>query len=278
MDELREQLAFARQKASLYYIAMSELESLRRVSSNRTLELREVGTNTDVKPDSAGSGISEETQTFVSSDLVELERVAGQLSALQTELENCERSEMKRVELLHRLETIIDQPSQLAEAYAELLREHFLNSHMAVRQSVELRRRDAMIGSLLDKIKLMEELFGGQAARVAREARVAQPENTVSVDIKIQHGRSNHIEAEEATPSLTWQDMAAMHSELEDMRAELSKARSNWAATRDELVRLQFRVGSDGNHGKTASEFPGPILALTESAPAGLISSIRKLR
>ena len=72
-----------------------------------------------------------------------------------------------------------------------------------------------------------------------------------------------------------------MESEIEDLRAELSMARSNWAATRDELFRLQFRVGVDGYGGsRSDQEYPPPLIALIDSQERHecILSMLREIR
>jgi hypothetical protein len=65
-------------------------------------------------------------------------------------------------------------------------------------------------------------------------------------------------------------------SEIEDLKAELCMARSNWAATRDELLRLQFNANSTDR----PDTYPAPIIALLDSSTEhrGLIAAIRNVR
>ena len=248
---LTEQLDFSRQKASLYYIVSSELESLR--NSQKVSFTVDVSTSMEI------GSVSVSTQTDTTSQGVECDTLRHELEGLKTNFSSIERIETRRLSLVKALERLTSTPNDaeqlLCTEYSQLLEEYLRSCQLSINHSMEIKKRDEMISSLFDKIKLMEISFTRSAPKSAPPPQVSSEE-------------------------LTWKDMAAMHSELEDMRAELSKARSNWAATRDELLRLQFRVGIDGNHGQTVAEdlFPKPKTPQPPSYTPGLISTIRTLR
>lgn len=231
-ESLRTQLQFARQKASLYYIVASELESLKSsCSSPKVVVTKPAETQTDAL------GVNKECQTYTSSATVEQDiqgiAVRAELDKVRETLNAVERMENKR--LLFVKENL--SQSELAIEYSELFSEYLKSCQLSVNHSLEIRKRDTMIASLLGNIKLMESTF-----------------------LKLRDTTSPT-----SAPSNTG-EIAALHSELEDLKAELSKAQTNYAAIRDELVRLQF------NRNNT----PSPVAPPTNNTP-GLISAIRKI-
>ena len=296
---LTEQLQFARQKASLYYITASELESVKRGSEILTMERKDVATCTaDDSPTvlTPMDRIPAETQTEIAStelaNTVQLQAIQAENEQLRTSIDTAVRTEAARVhhqQILERIRTEVGSgdstnPDWIAAEYASLFEDFLTQNRTSVNHSVEVKRRDQIISSLFEKIRLMESAF---SQKLIQTENLANSRQAVISELGEQVKDAMRVDREQRESSsdegISWKDMAAMHSELEDLRAELSKARTNWAATRDELIRLQFRVGSDGN-GKSSteyqSEYPQPVLALLDAGTRekGVISAIRSIR
>jgi len=286
---LEEQLRLARQKASLYYIAVSELESLKRSHQTSDIVRKEASTCIELTHLSAFC-FNKSTQTDSSSSDVDLENERRELiqenQSLKRETDSFARTQRSRITLKNRLVEIVNQPldqpgsdkSQiqfLIQEYGQLFEDLLNQNRESVNHSIEIKRRDTMISSLFEKIRLMEsaftqKLFHAESIAASRLQVIQELGNQVKEAVQI----SSSYEA-------TF-EIGALHAELEDLRAELSMARSNWAATRDELLRLQFRVGADGNGSSDSTRcgFPAPVLSL-ENKPGvsiGVLSGIRKIR
>lgn len=293
---LEEQLRFARQKASLYYITASELDALKRGKED-FVERISVGVSTASNENDSTAHACAETQTeFPSLSLlhqVELDSAKADNVLLRCMNESLSRSEGVRAKMLVSVrglcESIQDNDSQsrknhidfILTEYTSLLEEFVQQTRMSVKHTIELKRRDEMISSLFEKIRMLEDAF---SKKLSESSQLADSRQEVIRELGDQVRDAINI-ARNVEPQETfdWSDMAAMHSEMEDLRAELSKARTNWAATRDELIRLQFRVGVDGrgNHSpEKPREYPPPIMALVDVAAReqGMISGLRSIR
>ena len=274
---LEDQLLFARQKASLYYIAASELDALKN-QKDSFVEQVSVGTCTDDMVVSCESSVSVATQTMsVSSAELEtetyLDLAQTEIATLKSFIDESKRADPHRA----RMGTVLGSDfSFLVDEYRDLFNQILKQNKMSINHSIEIKRRDEIISSLFDKIRMIEEAFN----------RKLQDTN------KIASARQEVIQAlgdqvKDAIRQPSYHDsleIGAMQSEMEDLKAELSMARTNWAATRDELVRLQFRVGVDGNGSSQSdrhqSAFPPPIVELldSETRESGTISGIRSIR
>ena len=285
---LQEQLKLARQKASLYYIAVSELESLKRSNEKvHVFEPRNMATCTrDLNPQFLKS---QETQTEPSSSSLERDMEISQLvsenAKLKSSLMSNARTEKSRMLLEKRLMELIETVemnqvqknviSIFQNQYREMFDEVLRQNKESVNHSVEIKRRDALILSLFEKMRIMESAF---AQKLTSVEEMAASRLGVIHELGIQVKEATAFQHKSQSQVFDWQDMAAIHSELEDVRAELSKARSNWAATKDELMRLQFRVGSDGNGGSECRDgFPSPVCC-SLSSEDGILSGIRNIR
>ena len=296
---LEDQLRFARHKASLYYITASELDALKRGKED-FVERKSIGVSTceDGSSASSANGVSSETQTEFASDSlaqqVELDSMRADNTLLRCMNESLTRSESLRARALSRARELAaaleagDSPgirSQIdlvLSEYTSLLEEYVLQNRMSVKHTFELKRRDEMISSLFEKIRMLEDAFSRKLMETSKIADTRQEvirELGDQIKDAINLGRSDP----EPQETFDWTDMAAIHSEMEDLRAELSKARTNWAATRDELIRLQFRVGVDGRGNdkeERVKEYPPPVVALLDSTARehGMISGLRSIR
>lgn len=300
---LADQLAFARQKASLYYITASELDSLKRVVEGVNAEVtkREAAVDTtdlDSTGDNrfiASTGVQTDLESELLASRLEAETVKTENELLKTFSDKANRTERLRIRHLDALAKMASgtqvEASFMLEEYAWLFEEFLGQNRMSINHSVEIKRRDEMISSLFEKIRMIESSFTQklmQVENIAANRQVvinelsSQIREAVRVDRETREWVDSHLN--EDGSALSWTEMAAMHSELEDLRAELSMARTNWAATRDELVRLQFRVGVDGRGNDSSPsrqpEYPAPTLAIidADSRPQGLISGIRNIR
>lgn len=300
---LSDQLAFARQKASLYYITASELDSLKRVveGSNADITKREAAVDT-ADLDSTGENryiTSLGVQTDLESELLAIrlasETVKTENELLKTFRDNHNRTERLRIRHLDALAKMASgtqvEACFMMEEYAWLFEAFISQNRISINHSIEIKRRDEIISSLFEKIRMIESCFNQKLMHVENIAAnrqvvinelSSQIREAVRIDRETREWVESHLN--EDGSALSWTEMAAMHSELEDLKAELSMARTNWAATRDELVRLQFRVGVDGSGNDTSPsrkpEYPAPTLAIidADSRPHGLISGIRNLR
>ena len=274
---LEEQLKFARQKASLYYIAAAELDVLKRASES-FVERIEVDTSTS---DLVSSSCSTGTQTSeILSETIEartsLELAQAECASLRAFIDSMKRTEGQRVKAIARM--LEGGPSQtMMNEYVCLLEEFLKQNKLSINHSIEIKRRDEMISSLFEKIRMMETAF---SQKIQETSRIADSRQQVIQEL----GEQVKEAITQPRTEFDWTDMAAMHAEMEDLKAELSMARTNWAATREELVRLQFRVGVDGNGGDVSpdqmAKFPSPVVALLEQSTrdSGMISEIRSIR
>lgn len=269
---LEEQLKFARQKASLYYITASELDALKR-GSQTFIESKSVATATDI-PLNNGCDCFSQTNEIGSNEIAlktELELARTEIESLRSYIES-----LKRSEPLHtRLATFLGSCARddfLVDEYVKLTEEILKQNRLSVNHSVEIKRRDEMISSLFDKIRIIEEAFSKKLHETQRLADTRQ-----QVIQALGEQVKEAVRQVPSNPSTEW----AIQAEMEDLRAELSMARTNWAATRDELIRLQFRVGADGNGGDVSPmHFPNPILSLLDkqTRESGIISGFRSIR
>ena len=273
---LEDQLRFARQKASLYYIAASELDALKS-QKDSFVEHVSVGTCTD-DMGSCESSVSVATQTMsVSSAELEtetyLELAQTEIAMLKSFIEESKRADPHRA----RMGTVLESDSSvLVDEYRDLFNLILKQNKMSINHSIEIKRRDEMISSLFDKIRMIEEAFNRKLEESNKIASTRQEViQALGEQVKDAIRQPSYHDALE---------IGAMQSEMEDLKAELSMARTNWAATRDELVRLQFRVGVDGNGSSQSdrhqSTFPPPIVELldSETRESGTISGIRSIR
>jgi hypothetical protein len=289
---LRDQLSFARQKASLYYITASELDSLKRtMDGSNSLK---VDAFTWMENIHLSSLDSVSTQTDLSSaemeTRIEIEMIKTENELLKTFNEDMKRTEKVRIRFQKNLEKLNCDSSKLdwlVDEYSSLFEEYLRSSQISVNHSVEIKRRDDMISSLFEKIRVLESSFTQKILRTeavanARQTVINELSEQVKEAMRIDRATREWVDSHlnEDGSAISWTEIAAMHSELEDLRAELSMARTNWTATRDELLRLQFRVGIDGS-GKSEVErnieFPPPILS-SPVRSSGVISGIRNIR
>ena len=282
-DQLTEQLEFSRQKASLYYIAKSELEILKQTDQLINNGAVKMSVSVDT------SDLSESTSNFVemgcqTEDLVDGLSVEMEKNLLKSEIASLkalssltERTERVRTQFMQRMEAVAQSESSVVfdsvvKGYADLFEEYLRLNYLSVNHSLEIKKRDEMIGSLLDKIKMMELNFSrriNQAERLADSRKDVIEELGEQVKVAMKFRQKSD------------KGNGALSDEIEDLRAELSMARSNWAATRDELFRLQFRVGVDGSGSQAnGPEYPPPLIALIDSQGQGngIISMIREIR
>jgi hypothetical protein len=295
---LRDQLASSMQKASLYYIAMSQLDTMRNSSRSPQIERAElidacVGTEEDygekrVKNDFAEAEIQTDDNLASASIIrrMEFQSVQDELTMIRSIQSVSEKTERSRIQFFQRVTALIDEletPSQpvlntthpiissIINGYSDLFEEYLRSNYISINHSIEIKRRDAMISSLLDKLKMMEIAFS---------------KNIIMSESLAESRREVIKELSEQMKMLMNANLSAGNglSEIEDLKAELSMARSNWAATRDELLRLQFRLGESGNQSSTET-FPAPVIALIDSGNvpgssrnSGLITAIRNVR
>jgi hypothetical protein len=287
-EQLTDQLDFSRQKASLYYIAKSELEILRRSRQEDVggAVMMSVTTDTDdlasTHTVSAETGCQTESVADVLVAQMEKNLLESEIASLKAFSSLTERTERVRTQFMQRIEAVVtaDQSTassnpvldSVVKGYSDLFEEYLRLNHLSVNHSLEIKKRDEMIGSLLDKIKMMEQNFSrriSHAERLAdsRKAVIEELGEQVKVAMKFRHTSDT--------------GKVELSDEIEDLRAELSMARSNWAATRDELFRLQFRVGVDGTGAQgNGQEYPPPLIALIDSQGqgSGIIGMIREIR
>lgn len=283
---LEEQLRLARQKASLYYIAVSELESLK-LERNPESFLKRVDVATCTRSDSCILDKSCQTESS-SSGLEkdqEIQELKEDVAKLGNQLLANARTEKSRIILEARFRFLIQngtnsnenekaQSLLILSEYGEMFEELLRQNKESINHSVEIKRRDHIIASLFDKIRLMESAFS---------LKLMHTEEVASSRLAVIQEMGNQLRAALQTSNHCPETLfdSRMQSEIEDLKAELSKARSNWAATRDELMRLQFRVGIDGNGGDLCvanDGFPSPIFSLGEQAKDGMLSGIRNIR
>ena len=188
-----------------------------------------------------------------------------------------ERTERVRTQFVQRMEAISVSDASpvfdsVVKGYSDLFEEYLRLNQLSVNHSLEIKKRDQMIGSLLDKIKMMEQNFSrriSQAERLAASRRDVIEELGEQVKVAMKFRQRSD------------KGNGVLSDEIEDLRAELSMAKSNLAATRDELFRLQFRVGVDGSGAQiNGQEYPPPLIALLDSQHEGngIISMIRDIR
>lgn len=278
---LEEQLKFSRQKASLYYVAMSELDAVR----NRTasfVERIDACTNTSEDAVTERLNVASQTDQTTSAELeykAQLELAQTEIGMLRSFIDSMKRTEPVRARLIAGLSTDIGDTSIVTE-YMALFEQFMKQNKLSVNHSVEIKRRDEMISSLFEKIRIMEDAF---RRKLEDTKRVADTRQQVIDELGDQIKQAvNEPIIRSAGSESDWSEVAALQAEMEDLKAELSMARTNWAATRDELVRLQFRVGVDGNGGSRSSTnaFPAPVIDILETTTreTGLISGIRNIR
>ena len=261
---LTEQLVFARQKASLYYIATSELDTLKRAIVYAEKVDKE--TITDL-PATRDVSVSTEVNSEVIELKWEMEQLRSEICVLKSINSLNEKTERNRINFSNNL---IEINSPIFDHYSQLFQTYLHSTHQSINHSVEMRKRDIMIGSLLDKIRVLETSFN---QKLAQSEIVAQSRQEVINEL----GEQVKMAVNTIHNPPDWESLAAMHSEMEDLRAELSMARSNWAATRDELVRLQFRTGDVAKDER--KEYPSPLIALLDKqGQPGLVAAIRKVK
>jgi hypothetical protein len=269
---LEEQLRFARQKASLYYIAAAELDVLKRASES-FVERIDAQTSTD---DLASSCCSFGTQTSEPlSETIEartsLELAQAECASLRACIDSMKRTEGQRIRASARM-VDGEQSAGLMAVYNSLLEEFLKLNKLSINHSIEIKRRDDMISNLFEKIRTIEMAF---AKKLEVTERIADTRQQVIQEL------GQQVKEAITKPRTDWNEIGALHAEMEDLRAELSMARSNWIATREELARLQFRVGQDGNGGDVSpqqiAKYPNPVVQLVEQS-TGLISDIRSIR
>jgi hypothetical protein len=279
IQELEEQLKFARQKASLYYITVSELDALKRKTES-FVETKDACTITDHDL-GAVQRVSVETQTIEKSSAeieaqTSLELAQTEVAALRQYIDTMKRTEAQRLRASSGPSTgCSDQV--LAEQYSALLEEFLKQNKLSVNHSLEIKRRDEMISSLFEKIRTIEDAF---SKKLSETSRLAESRQEVIHALSQQVKDAVTLSGSEPPYQVDYRIIASMQSEMEDLRAELSMARTNWAATKEELARLQFRVGADGNGGDVSPQavagFPSPIVDIIEKS-TGTISSVRSI-
>lgn len=278
---LSQQLEFSRQKASLYYIAKSELEIIKRSTEPVNHVMMSVAIDTSDLSVEYAKSIAEkgcQTEDDIPDMLIsQMEKTAleSEIASLKALTSLSERTEKVRCQFMQRIEAVVNLgeisgPVQdsVIKGYSELFEEYLKLNSLSINHSVEIKRRDAMIGSLLDKIKMMERTF---SRRIVQAEHLADSRKQVIEEL-----------GEQIKVAMRYQDTSVrgngeLTGEIEDLRAELSMARSNWAATRDELFRLQFRVGEVS----VGEEYPPPIISLIDSRVGsgdGILSMIREIR
>lgn len=259
---LEEQLQFARQKASLYYITASELDALKRGNIS-FVETVSVGTSTDAQ--ACGFSASTQTTEVGSADIEirsKLELAQTESKSLTSYIDSLQHTES----LKNRLDRLLIQssPDFVLDEYINLLQEVVKQNKLSVNHSIQIKRRDEMISSLIEKIRMIEEAFSKKLSDTQRLADTRQA---------VIQALGEQVKEAVVTGSSDW----ALVAEMEDLKAELSMARTNWAATREELVRLQFRDGGDGNHLKF--KFPNPVIEILDriTRESGMISEYRSI-
>jgi hypothetical protein len=273
--QLLSQLEVVRQKASLYYITSSELESLRR-KSLRTVPNCEAGTMTETEDSATAITNDVGTQTHSPSESVllanEIEMLRAEVEILKTINALNEKTERKRIDSLRALayDSGTPIPDTLLLEYSSIFREYLRSNHMSINHSFEIRKRDNMIESLLGKIKLLETSF---THRLANSESVASSREQVIKELGNQIRDVLADSSAGSEVSVDWMTLAAMHAEMEDLKAELSKARTNWAATRDELMRLRYTKDDASDEA-----FPRPIMLIGTRSDVTTLSRIRNLR
>ena len=203
---LTDQLVFARQKASLYYIATSELDTLKRAHRKAPMVDSETITDPPVTVDVS-------TSTHAQSESVELRReikeLKSEISVLKMINSLTEKTESKRIKFLNSF----NNSSSIADNYAEVFQTYLQSTYQSVNHSVEMRKRDFMIGSLLDKIKILESSFQKkleQAEKIAKSRQEVIQELGEQVKVAINSADK---------PQPDWESMVAIHAEMEDLRA-----------------------------------------------------------
>jgi hypothetical protein len=276
---LTEQLEFSRQKASLYYIAKSELEILKRSAAPVNQLMVSVAADTSDLLDCSkiATQTGSQTEDNIPDMLIsQMEKTAleSEIASLKALTSLTERTEKARTQFMQRIDAVVSMgeisgllQDSVIKGYSELFEEYLKLNSLSINHSVEIKKRDEMIGSLLDKIKMMERTF---SRRILQAERLADSRKQVIEEL-----------GEQVKTAMRVQDTSVrgngeLEGELEDLRAELSMARSNWAATRDELFRIQFRVGEVG----VGQEYPPPIISLIDAQTQrdGILSMIREIR
>lgn len=274
---LEEQVKFSRQKASLYYVAMSELDDVR----NRTASFIErIDACTNTSEDSIGDILNVASQTDQTTSVeveykAQLELAQTEIGMLRCFIDSMKRTEPMRARLIAGIGT---NDSSLITEYMTLFEQFMKQNKLSVNHSMEIKRRDEMISNLFEKIRIMEYAFMKKLEDTKRVADTRQQViDELGDQIKLAVNDPIVVRSEGSV-----KEIAALQAEMEDLKAELSMARTNWAATRDELVRLQFRVGIDGNGGnqKSLNAFPSPVIDILETSTreSGIISGIRNIR
>jgi hypothetical protein len=300
VENLKNQLNIYRQKASLYYVVESELQQLRSSMSSDTLALfRSPLVESSTQTDEVMSDLETDAvgvQTDVLSDSVahrmETETLQDRIEELREKISLKEWNEKLCNEMIVRLREVIYRTdsrelgscSDLADSKSintslvgiiENLFENFTerNKHN-FNLFLELKEKNELISKLNSIIVSIELNFQKKLSSVES---VAESRMDVISALGNQVKEAIHLtRPEESFDVDQWMNRMGLQSEIEDLRAELSKAKTNWAATRDELIRLQTKVG-DGK--EKEAEYPRPVdLTRERIIGEGQLQILRKIQ
>lgn len=271
---LEEQLMFSRQKASLYYIAASELDALKRASEGSFVERKSVGVTTDELTSVSESSAQTDFPADALSLRLDIASEQNRREIVMQEMEGLKRTEKVRLGFIRALEDLLRTShsglalQKLLDEYISLFAEFLRVNQQSVNHSIEIKRRDDLISSLFEKMRIMEDGFSRKLMEITK---VASARKDVIEELGAQ--------IKDAVKGASRTHVRALQSELEDLKAELSMARTNWAATKDELARLQFTAGNNSERTAHGVLDEYPQLASGQSTPRnGFVSAIRSIR